>query len=425
MLRVLLFISIIVLFCGVLLSQEQSILTLSEAEKIATERGPNFKVAKLNYKQAQASHIAAWNPFLPKLSTSVSYQHSEIPLYGYPAQNNWTFGLDISLPSINGGRNFISLRQSSLSKSISNLELKDKIAKIRVDVATMFFSMVNSIMRHEVSKESLKRTEEYKQFVEKRFKLGSASELNVAEINVQLAQKKRNLIIAENSLANARENLARILGFPVDSEFTVDTVLTPPSLEDIPDLYEYLERWRENRDYRKSVLARKQSGLGELSSWLNYFPNLNFSAGYNYNTEGLPESFSQIKDNALLNYRVTASWPILSGTSRISSLMSSKTSNEINKINEHLASENAKQQIISKHRSIMEAAANYELAESQITQANLLLSAIKRKYELGSATSLELKDAEMALEEAQICRITAMADYYISRIEIQWLIGNL
>ena len=71
-----------------------------------------------------------------------------------------------------------------------------------------------------------------------------------------------------------------------------------------------------------------------------------------------------------------------------------------------------------------EAAASFELSKAQVEDAKLTLSATKKRYELGSATLLELLDAELSLEQAQLQKISAIVGYYRAKAQLQYLTGK-
>ena len=419
---------IVLAFVSELVGQD-NVLTFAKAESIACERSPEIKLARYRYEQAKASYLAALNPFLPKLSTYATYSKRQRQFEFAPYQpqpQNWSFGISLSLPSVRSGRNIISYIQADINKKIAELNYRDEFDRLELSLVDAYFAVVEATMSLVIARQSLKRAEKELEFVRKKYELGLASKMDFVRMKVNFAQKKYNLVQAEDALQTARENLCKFLGFPSDSSITVDTSFSLPKVEELPALEVYLARFEQNRAYRQSVLSRRYAQLSNLSSWLDYLPMVTISAGYDWFGSELPSSPSGITNNMKWSYSINFSWQIFGGTSRISSVKSSHASLEMAKIEESVALDDAKRQIRQAYRRLRQNIVSFELATAQLEQAKLLLEAAKKKYDLGSATLLELMDAEMALEQAQIQRVKAIADFHRAKATLKWLCaGNI
>lgn len=405
---------------------QSTALTLSGAESTAVARNADVISDMADYKRASAAYLSAWSSFMPTVSTQVSWRRYDREMMDIQndqlvsSKDSYSFGLSGSMPLFSGGKDLISLMQSKLARDASWIAYSDARAMVIADVVSVYLSLVKAKMEADIALQSFERAQDEQRIVEQRASIGSASEVDVSKMRVQVAQKKLVDIQAKNSIYRTREQLCVTLDFPIDSVFDVDTLVAPPSVGKIPPLEKYIKN-KENRSIIQAKMNLKSAKLGNISSMLNYLPKLSLSASWSWSGDNPPAGFSGISDEASLSYGLSLSWTLFSGTSRIADIMSSSASYEGASVSMNKTELSAQQQIREAYRSMTESAASYEVSRTQVDDANLTLSAMKKRYELGSATLLELLDAELALEQAQLQKITAMAGFYQAEAQMKWL----
>ncbi len=406
--------------------QKIPLLTIEQAESIAILQNLDVRASLAQYKSAQASYLSAWSSFLPSASASASWRRYDRDMISFHndemfrSRNNYSMGLSASLPLFSGGRDFLSLKEAKFSRDAAFLSYLDKSSQITADVVSYYLALVQSSMELQIAEQALSRALDEQKITDKRLSLGSTSEVDASKMRVQVAQKKLSLIQAQNNLQRSREKLCAKLNFPLDSTFVVDTTFTPPPMDKLPPLDNYLKQ-KNNRSVEQARLRLRSAELQKLSSYLNYVPKLSMSANWSWNDAEFPNNFSNVANEGSFSYGLSLSWTLLSGTSRIAGIESASANlsqNDAMFDNTLLTSE---QSIREAYRTMTEAAASYKLSEAQVADAKLALNATKKKYELGSVTLLELLDAELALEQAQLQRISAIVNYYRYRAQLRWL----
>jgi len=255
---------------------------------------------------------------------------------------------------------------------------------------------------------------------EQKFQLGAASEADVSKMRVQVAQKKLNELQAANAEQRAKEQLCVILNFPLDTLIDVDTLLHMPATDNIPPIGDFLKTER-NRNVAQARLNLRSAQMEKLSSWLSYMPRLSFSSNWSW-SGGEMTNLPTIKDEGSFSYGLSLSWTLFSGTSRVAEIRSSNAGLRQSAISYDKTSRNAEQQIREAYRTMTEATASFQLSVAQIDDAEMALKIVKARYELGSATVVELLDAELVYEQAQLQKVGAVADYYRTKAQLEWLV---
>ena len=429
------FSSVIIILPIVIFAQDvqnipNTVLTLADAESVAFAQNPDVLSSSARYREASAQYLSTFSRFLPTASASADWRRSSkesmyiINDRFLSSRDRYSLGFSASFPLFSGGQDILALKQAKLAKIIAKLSLEDAKSKTRYDVYSAYFALVQATMQYEISKQSLSRILDEQKITIQRRKLGSASDVDVSKMKVQVAQKRLSEIQAKNSVDRAREQLCSLLNFPLDTNFSVDTTSTPPPASEIPPLENFLSQYKANRTYRQSELSYQSSKLSHISSYLNFLPRVDLSGSWGWSGIDMPSRFSTLSDEGSSSYGLSLSWTLFSGTSRIASILSSSSQLDETRYSFEKADIGVQQQIREAYRKMVEAAASFELSQAQVSDAELTHTAMRKRFELGSATLLELLDAELTLEQAQLQRVSAIADFYTQKAQLNWLIGK-
>ncbi len=423
------------LFLGIAFAQDvQNIsaptMTLVQAESLAMAQNPDVISAWTEYRQAGTDLLSAWSLFLPSASLSGGWTRYNREMLSFRndslifSRDRYSFSLSARYPLFAGGQDYLTIKQTKLAYDIALLSFEDSRAQTRSVVYAAYFALVQAIKQSIIAQHSLDRALEEEEITVQKRNLGSASDVDVSKMKVQVAQKKLSDIEAKNAVHGAREQLCQILNFPLDSSFMVDTTQVPPPVEDISSLMNYLNQFENNRNIRQANIGVRSSRLARLSSWLEYVPALDFSAGWSWSGYEFPDNSTPFADEASSSYGISLSWTILSGTSRIANIKKSAITLEQSELTLNTTKVSIEQQIRSAHREMVESAASYELSVAQVEDAQLTLNATRKRYEIGSATLLELLDTELLLEQSQLQGIATITEFYTQQANIEWLIGQ-
>lgn len=405
-------------------------LSIEDIDNIVVSRNPDIMKAYEQYASAKASYFSMWSSFLPRASllTGMSkYDRNQIYFQNdqlIQSDRSYSLSLSASIPLFSGWQDFISLRKAKISMELAKLNFEDNVDKVVYEAKSAYFSFLEAVLSLSVSKEAFDRAEKEFNFIKQRLELGSAAQTDYVKMELQLAQKKFEYIQAQNNVIRARENLAQILGFPLDSTFEIDTTFPTPE-ENIPQLDTLLGNARKmNKQHKASALSLKSAKLDKYSAWLDYLPSITVSYSWNWGDYVLPAGFSSLTDKGSGSWRISLSWSIFSGTSRIAEIMRTTANLNAQRKQDESTLRSIESSIMELHRTIIEAKAKYELAEAQVKSAKLSYDITEEQYHLGSATVLELVDAQIALTQAQNQRINTAIDFKKALLNLKWICGE-
>jgi outer membrane protein TolC len=358
---------------------------------------------------------------------------SNYSVYNPTYSNN--LSASISQPLLrNAGRRAseYAIRLARLDRQITGSQTKLEVIRVLAAVDTAYWRLYASRKLLEVREQQYEQAkalfEETKSFVE----VGAKARIELLRTRKGVAEKLEAIIEAENEVRDNERELKQMLNKP-GLGMETGTVLIPSTSPD-PVRYdiqkeETVARALENR----MDLLELELQLARDASTIDYRKNQALplvSMAYTYNINGLGpkrgDSYELLSENRFADHTVGLQVSIPLGNEAAESQLRQA----IYERTQRLASrENKKAQITAEVlEQIDNLEANWQriLAARQTTIYNdELYQAEKRQFELGTATSYDVLDAQTSLADARQSEISAIADYQISLIDLAYATGTL
>jgi outer membrane protein TolC len=332
----------------------------------------------------------------------------------------------------------VLLAQSGLEISKENLRFE--ATRIMKQVEDAYWDLLATQAALDVARESLELAEDLYELNKKKVEVGTLAPIDVTQAEAGVASREEGVIVAETSVANAEDNLRRLLGIPpADPMWSQRIVPTDrPVFEERPiDLGAAIETAMEKRP--EMISARQDLEDSELSERVarnGVRHKLDLEVGYNpyrYDTDQLVEiivpptapSDTNI-DGDGTDWRVglVYSYPIRNRQAKANLAIA-----RINVEKQSVALQNAEQEI---RVDVRTAARNVEsggkrvaAARANTTLQRKTLEAEQRKYENGMSTSFEVLRIQTDLSDARLAEIRAILDYVKALADFERAKGTL
>jgi outer membrane protein TolC len=257
------------------------------------------------------------------------------------------------------------------------------------------------------------------QLAEDQHKAGVATGVDVTRAETRLAEEQLRLAQAQTAAEQARLNLKRIIGVPLEASFVLTDQLRFVR-EPLPSLDEALAQAAQNR--REILLAEGQvrlSALERQAASAEQLPSVAFVG--DYGTSGITPT-----DTALPTRRVAIQLnvPIFNGgltRGRVAAAASRQRQAE-------LELDSIRRQV---EEDVRLAFANLRTAEAQVRAADESVRLAERELEMardrfqaGVGDNLEVVNAQTALANAREAQITALAVYNAARLNLASALGR-
>ena len=456
-------------------SQLTELLTLEESISVALHRNFNVKTAEYGLQQRDAQVMGAYSAILPRINISSSsgrllqgaFENSRdipseyetinfqlpvtnsdgdftgdfvnLPIQGQPIaytsaiirqpyfqRDGYSLGFNVNQNIYDGGRwlNNISRAKSYQSASFHGVEVAKNEAVFNttqgyLDLAkakAFQYALFDALM---LSQEQLERTESL-------YELGSVARTDFYKAKVQLGNDRSNLLNQQNVVASAKSRLNIIMGRDPLTQFRIEEVEYP--IVEYPSREEAMESALENNPLVKQKKASVNGAEdGKKVARSAFLPTLSGYINYNRSNEDPARVFSpsNISDNWSSSLGLSMSFNLFNGFSDKANLEESQAIYRSSREDY----ENTKRNILATIDNAITRLETYEELEmifsdnKQSAEEDLRLAT--ERYELGSATLLEVQDAQVALLRANTSSIRNKYDYQIAYAQLLNAMGTI
>lgn len=292
-------------------------------------------------------------------------------------------------------------------------------ANIALTVKTDYLAILRAKAQVTVAQDSVTSNQELVKTTEAQVQQGVDAKIDLLQAQAQLAQSQGNLLTAQNSLTLAKETLNNDLARPIETEFDVVDVSTPPTLDvSVGDLTGIAAKNRPElkaMDFTLQQLAAitkatEQSGLPSM--------NVSVTATQNIGSVGFGGRLQTATAAA------TVSIPIFdNGLTRaeVKQARQNQVQAQIQLDQEKLGISLELQQALSNYQN---AQSRFDVSTSQVKAAKEALRLAMLNHQQGEGVYLDVLNAETSLTTAQSGLVSAQYDLWQAIASLQHAIGT-
>ena len=405
-------------------------MTLRDCLMYARDHAHTNLIDRAEIIQASARKGIAASALMPRVSLSSEGNMSfgrnidpETNTYGTQQTLYTGFSLNFALPLFDGLVSINNLKASkiALQRKVSDAQIEQDQVSLNVIKAFYNVFYCKELVRHFT--EQMQRDSTDLASTVRLMELGTKSGADVAEMRAVVAEDHYNLTNQSNQLKKAYMNLRSLMGMEITDE-PLD--LIESRQPDTPTVAEA----GTNPKIQEASLALRQSIMARRAAAGAFSPEITLHGGAStsyYRMTGqrvsTPGFSRQWHDNMGEYIGITVSLPIFSGLSNIHKLKLAKA--------EVLAAELRLDKVrYEVELETREAELDYfgaleeaESAARKLEAEEIAFKAIRRKYELGSASVLELYAVGAKLAKARAENEGKRINVIISRLTLDYYRG--
>jgi outer membrane protein len=440
-------------------------ITLQQCIQLAVDN--SFAVLRAK-NQADVSGwqlLQSYGQFLPNLNVSAGYtpistanslqsQFIPSPDTTRPPQQFFVlqgsegksanYNISSSLNLFNGFSDFSGLKRALNQRDAAVYTVEQAKQDIAFNVAQSYLQVLLNDELLRIAQENLRASQGRLRQLQEQTKVGSRAVADLYQQESQTAANELSVIRAENTLRNSKITLLRQIRLDPAKEYAFqvpesDTTRLDNSFQNIDRLLQEAARNRYDLKAREQSLNAAVWGTrGVIGS--GYLPrvDLNFNYGANGFTQDrltiagveqrspvLPALSQQLRDQNRYSLSISMNWTIFDRFSRELQVQQTKLSEK----NAAIDYEDLKLQIIGQ---VKQGLGDYNAAVLQMTstEKGLISSTqayetVKKRYEVGSATFVELATAQADLVQAQSNRAQALFNFTFQKKILEYFTGAL
>jgi outer membrane protein len=427
----------ILLFASYGFAQSTLQLSLARSVDIALtpEGSARVALAEQSIRQAETRVTQAKAGFWPTVDSSVQERSQTVNL------NTFGFSFQIpvpgfSIPSIVGPfsvfdarataqaqvLDFTTIRKYRASRAgldATKADLNETRNQVSEQVARAYLASLRADAALETVRANVELSVALQKLAQSQKDAGTGTGIEVTRAQVQLANDRQRLTVAENDRRRAQLQLLRAMGLGLNTDLELTDKLSYQKV-DVAALEASLDTARKGRTDLK---AQQQH---ETSARLNYS---------SVEAERLP-SVAAFGDYGTIGHEIvgahpthtvgiTLKIPIFDGGRRDGKRQESLSQYRQEQIRTHDLEEQIELDVRLAIDSLHSADTQVETARDGLMLAENELEQARRRYQAGVANSLEVTDAQTRLDRARDNQIVAIYNHSLARLELAAATGTI
>ncbi|MBN2038021.1 MAG: TolC family protein [Chitinispirillaceae bacterium] len=394
-------------------------LTLDSFVKLALENNPRTKLSVAQVRSSEASYAVARSALLPHVGLRAGVTRNQsldsIGPPGDPA-DRLSLGVSASQQVFDFGKTGAKTRQAGFNLAATKESERAALHEIVLAAKTAYFNCLLARKVLHVARESLKQSQQHLDDARTQFEIGKQAKYAVVKAEVDVANTQVSLIKAENGIKAAKIKMETASGVPLPENVRLLDVLE--AQEPLLSLDEALARADSlHPDLREAAAKREAARSQVRSARASYWPSIDASAGYSYQ-KTVPQEW-----RGGWNAGLSLTQPLYQGGFIRAGVLQAEASLAQAEAALDQARQNVRAEVSQTIIDKQDAEERIAAALKYIGQAELGLSMSQERFKAGSATFIEVTDAEVALVNARIAHAQALFDYRVAHAKLLAAIG--
>ena len=411
-------------------AQDTLRLDLNQALEIALSESNTIKIADMTVEKTGYAQKGSYAALYPNINASGAYQRTllkQVMVMDMGGQameikvgrdNNINATASASMPLVNA-QLWESLKLSGMNVELAVEQARSSKIGLIKQVKQSFYAVL-------LAQESLKVvTQVYdnamKNFerTEQRYNVGKASEVDYLRAQVTVMNAEPNVSSAQNAVVLATWQLKAVMGIDLNTNIKVagslsdytNEMLNPYVTEDdLSNNSTLLQLGIQDRILESTIRMQKKQYLPTLAASINY----NYSAMGDDHLSWFPSSTAAVSLNI----------PIFDGFQKHYTIKQSKVNKQTLELQREDTERNLRIGMRNYNDQMALCIKNYEAANATVSIAQKSYDISSKMYEVGKATLVELNDAQLALEQAQLTQAQAIYNFMVAKASLDELVGK-
>ena len=422
----------------------QKTLSKEAALAIALEKNFGIQVSKNNMEIIKNNSSFLNSGYLPSVSVSggSNFTDSDAEIAfpgqvledGSPRTNlnlndqeskRYNAGVNLNYTLFDGlGRRF-TYKILKEQFALSELQLRETIETTILQLYSVYFNVAQLKESTKIFKQALAVSKERQLRAESAFSYGQSNKLAVLNAQVDVTNDSISLLQINQQLDNARRDLNLLLNEPMDQQYQVETIVNfipeiqiDEAIQTAAQFNVNLLQERQNTQINAYDIKVSQSG---------YLPVIGLVGSYGWNLNQSPASafFPGTNNNSYsMSFGANLSWNLFDGRA-LTRVKNSKITLDNQKIRSEETKLRFERDLSNALQTYKNSLKIYTIQEKQVETGTYNFERSEAQYKLGSITSIEFRQAQVNLRNAQNQWTLSKYEAKLAELSVLKLCGQL
>ena len=413
---------------------------LAECIGIALDNKQTLYSAELEVQSAEKGVTGSYSGLLPSVNLSTSsgrthypeqetisldFENNKLDTSVSRSTSSMSTGLSINQTLYDGGRSFNTVRQARTNLDIARLNQRQTRIQVIQNVASSYYGLLQAQQLLDVAEKNLNLSEQQVDLVQKQFDVGAVRKTDLLKADVARGQAKVDVLNRKTAMDNARRQLFNDMGMQ-DFGQSISAVADEWTDVQVPSSADALVLLKTKNP--SLLIQQSRISLGVLQVKMAKgvrLPSLGASMSYSTNAEDSDALMEAVKNDWIVGMNLSLTVPLYSGSRLSTSQQQAKLSQQKSE-NDYITYLNDLRVQVELLRKSLE---NYSeiipINQSVVVSAEEDLKLVQARYSLGSATILEVLDAQVSLIRSNSNLINTVHDARIREKNLKAILGTL
>ena len=373
----------------------------------------------------QATGASGVNYFPWQESFNINFEEFTLDTTRTNHFNTFSAGIAVNQVIYDGGRSWNQIKQARTNLDIAKYNQRAIKTQVIEKVIRSYYGLLQAQKLLDVSEKNLEMSVQQVSLVKKQFDLGVVKRTDLLKAEVAQGQARVDMLNKKTNLQNARRILFNDMGLQdFGQEITaVEKEWQAPQIPSSAELLRILKN--ENPSL---LISKSRINLGDLSYRLTRglrLPSFNSNINYSANGQTSNELVDAFTNDWNLGINLSVSIPIYVGNSLSLQQQQARLSQQQAEYSHTVLLNDLRVQA----ELIRETLGNYAeiipLNQSVVSSAEEDLKLVRERYSLGSATILEVLDAQVSLIRSNSNLINIVHDARVQEASLKAVLGTL
>jgi len=426
--------SILLIFSSYFVFSQEK-LTKIEAVKSALDNNYGIKIADNNLKIAKNNKGLLNTNYLPTLTgnagatfnsdnTDAVFSNGTNTSLNSAKSSRYNSSVSLNYTLFDGLSRHYNYKQLVEKYNLTELQARETIELTILQLFTVYYNVAQLTENVSLLKQNLKISKDRLKRVQYQFEFGQNTKLSVLNAEVDVNNDSINFLNTNQLLLNAKHDLYVVMGKNESPEFSVETQVSFLNMENKEDLFAQLKS--KNVNLLQNNRAIKISDFQLKANQSGYLPTIGLTSTYGWTkSNNNSASFLQKSTNLGLSNGFNLKWDLFNGGKTNTLVKNAK----INYETQQYLKQQAELKIFNEfykawddyHTKLFV----FQTQEKNVQTNSLNFKRTEEQYQLGQVNSIEFRQAQLNLLNAQSNLNKTKYDAKNAELILLQLTGNL
>lgn len=386
-------------------------------------------------KEERAERIRALSALLPQITGSVSESVEQSNLQSFGLNIKLPPALGVTIPKIVGPFQYTqvgatvsarvfdwsatkNLSSAHATESASLLSLQDARDLVVQAVANAYLLVIADASAFESIRAQMKTAQAMFSHAADRETAGASPEIDVLRAELELKTQHQRFLAAQNQFEKDKLTLGRVIGLPAAQAFTINDRISFTPLPRFNQAEAQQIAREERKDYQCARRLVQAAEDAVTAARAERYPTVDVNGFYGDGGSKLSNSHSIFAATAAVNFNFFDGGRISADVQEAKARLKQR-SDELADLGGQIDA-----QIREAFLDIQTAAAQVDVAQSNLTLANKTLEQANDRFSAGVADTIELVQAQESVAKASDALISALYAHNIAKVSFARILGR-